>query len=89
MRRAAKGLCFISDYKAVSEIVQYIDYVCLIGMRDLLTLVKVVFVCVFSPFTSARSSLVLSLSIFSFQSFESSFSMQDSEQEKRKKRIED
>lgn len=37
MRRAAKGLCFISQYKAVSEIIQYIDYVCLIGMRDLLT----------------------------------------------------
>lgn len=37
MRRAAKGLCFISEYKAVSEIMQPIDNVCLIGMRDLLT----------------------------------------------------
>lgn len=44
MRRAAKGLCFISQYKAVSEIIQCIDYVCLIGMRDLLTRFKVVFV---------------------------------------------
>lgn len=44
MKRAAKGLCFISQYKAVSEIIQYIDYVCLIGMRDLLTRLKVLFV---------------------------------------------
>lgn len=44
MKRAAKGLCFISKYKAVSEIVQCIDYACLIGMRDLLTRLKVVFV---------------------------------------------
>lgn len=29
MRRAAKGLCFISEYKAVSEIIQRIDNVCL------------------------------------------------------------
>lgn len=44
MRRAAKGLCFISEYKAVSEIIQYIDNVRLIGMRDLLTWLEVVFV---------------------------------------------
>ncbi len=44
MGRAAKGLCFISEYKAVSEIIQYTDNVCLIGMRDLLTRLKVVFV---------------------------------------------
>lgn len=37
MRRAAKGLCFISEYKAFSEIIHHMDNVCLIGMRDLLT----------------------------------------------------
>lgn len=43
MGRAAKGLCFISEYKAVSEILQHIDNVLLIEMRDLLTQLKVVF----------------------------------------------
>lgn len=42
MKRAAKGLCFISEYKAVSEITQYIDNVRLIRMRGLLTQLKVV-----------------------------------------------
>ncbi len=45
MGRAAKGLCFISEYKAVSEIIQHIDNALVIGMRDLLTQLKVVFVC--------------------------------------------
>lgn len=44
MRRAAKGLCFISEYKAVSVIIRYIDNVCLIVFRDLLTRLKVMFV---------------------------------------------
>lgn len=35
------------------------------------------------PLTSARSSLVFSLSIFSFQSFDRSFSMQDDSVEGR------
>lgn len=86
MRRAAKGLCFISEYKAVCEIIQYIDYVCLIGMRDLLTQLKGV--CVLQslavlPFTSASSSLVLSLSIFSFQSLERSVSMHEGSEEEK------
>lgn len=34
MRRAAKGLCFISKYKAFSDIKQHIYYVSLIGMRN-------------------------------------------------------
>jgi len=34
-------------------------------------------ISVFLPFTSASSSLVLSLSIFSFQSLERSFSIHD------------
>lgn len=44
MRRAAKGLCFTPEYKAVSKIVQHIDNICLIGMRDLLTRLEVLFV---------------------------------------------
>lgn len=40
------------------------------------------------PFTSASSSLVLSLSIFSFHSFESSFSIhEESAKEKRIKEL--
>lgn len=43
-------------------------------------------VLVVLPFTSARSSLVLSLSIFSFQSLERSFSMhEDSEKNEKVK----
>lgn len=38
------------------------------------------------PLTSARSSLVLSLSIFSFQSFDRSFSMQEDSVEWREKK---
>lgn len=62
-------------------------------MRDLLTRLKVVKSAWFDvvlevlPFTSASSSLVLSLSIFSFQSLERSFSMhEDSEKEKLKEK---
>lgn len=44
IRRAAKGLCFIPEYKTVSEIMQHMDNICLIGMRDLLTWLRAVFV---------------------------------------------
>lgn len=44
MKRAAKGLCFILKYKAVPEIMQYIDYVSLTGKKLLLTRLNVVFV---------------------------------------------
>lgn len=86
-RRTAKGLCFISE--ALSEIMQHIENICPIGMRGLLTGFKGVCACFGAvlPLTSASSSLVLSRSIFSFQSLERSFSIQEDSKKKNKKKM--
>ena len=58
----------------IAEKYFFVSYICLL-------------VLAFLPFTSANSSLVLSLSIFSFQSLDRSFSMhEDSEKEENSKR---
>lgn len=88
MRRTAKGLCFISEYKGCFwDYTAYRKYMSdrnegLFNRAKRCLCDKTACFGAVLPLTSASSSLVLSLSIFSFQSLERSFSIQEDSKKK-------